>query len=168
MATESGKVRFREWHARLMARTRSEDVAHCGCLRIQQRREGKLIAERRISNLVVTAGKEEAAKLLVGDGGTPFTYIALGTGTESPEPEDTTLQNEITDSGLARAEGTVSTDGNVASIAKTFNVTGTKAVTEAGLFNADEGGVMFARVTFAALNVEDGDTLTYTWQITCG
>jgi hypothetical protein len=42
---------------------------------------------------------------------------------------------------------------------KTWNVTGTKAVTEAGAFNAASVGTMLGRQTFSAVNVANGDTL---------
>lgn len=145
-----------------------EEFPMRGTVWVIHERSGRVIDRRVIHNLVVTAGKNEAAKLLVGDGGTPFSYIALGTGTTTPSVTDTALEAEIVDSGLARAQGTVSTTDNIAKVEKTFNVTGTKAVTEAGLFNAATAGVMFARVVFAPLNVQNGDTLTYRWEITCG
>ncbi|MEX0855825.1 MAG: hypothetical protein WD018_08705, partial [Nitrosopumilaceae archaeon] len=44
----------------------------------------------------------------------------------------------------------------------------TVAITEAGLFDtfANATGIMFARQTFAAVNVGSADSLTVTWTIT--
>lgn len=148
-------------------RSRGEGIRPKGQVIARQWRNGKLIAERIIDNLVVTAGKGALASRLVQDTPSPFTYVAVGTGTTAPAAGDTALEAEIVDSGLARTQDTTpEASGNVATISVTFNVTGAKAVTEAGLFNAAAGGDMFCRVTFAALNLEAGDTLTWTWQIT--
>ena len=141
-----------------------------GRVKVEHRRNGKLVNAIEKDNLVVDAGKHVAAGLLGGlSGFNPFRYIAVGTGTTAPDASDTELEAEITGGGLARAEdSSPSVSGNTLTVSVTFNVTGSYAVTEAGLFNAASGGDMFARVTFAALNVQNGDTLTFTWEITCG
>ena len=139
-----------------------------GKVRARLIRDGKVIAEFEKENLVTDAGKEELAKLLVGLSTKPFTWIAVGTGTTEPSASDTALEAEITGGGLARAQdSSPETSGNTATISVTWNITGSYAITEAGLFNddVDPGGVMLARVTVAALNVQSGDTLTWTWEI---
>lgn len=142
------------------------NTAH-GEVEIKLLRGGEVVEERRIKNLVVTAGKNHLAGLFCGlSGYVPFKYIAVGTGTTTPSDSDTALANEITGGGLARALGTCSTNANTAIITVTWNVTGSYAVTECGLFNASSGGTMFCRTTFAAINVQNGDTLTMTWNIT--
>ena len=116
-------------------------------------------------NLVVNAGKAGMASRCNGAGGeAAFTYLAVGTGTTAPAAGDTALQTEITDSGLARASATVSrvttsVTNDTAQLDTTWNVTGTKAVTEAGAFNAASAGTMLGRQTFSAVNVSNGDTL---------
>lgn len=122
-------------------------------------------------NLVVTTGKALSAQLL-GAIGTPtaITHIAVGTGTTSPVAGDTTLETEITTSGLGRASATISnvtttTTNDTMQAVKTFSVTGTQAVTESGLFNAVSGGTMLCRQTFSAINVVNGDTLQITWKV---
>jgi hypothetical protein len=37
-----------------------------------------------------------------------------------------------------------------------------KAITEVGLFDASTNGIMFARVTFSAINVSVGDSIQFT------
>lgn len=125
----------------------------------------------KISNLVTTAGKAGAAGRLMGSGApAAFDYIAVGTGTTAAAVGDTALQTEITDSGLARAQGTVSlqttdTTNDTARVTKTFTVTGTKAVTESGVLNAASSGTLLCRDTFSAINVVNGDTLQITWDV---
>lgn len=124
-----------------------------------------------ISNLVTNAGKAGVASRINGSGGeAAFTYIGVGTGTTAAAAGDTTLETEITDSGLARANSTasrVTTDvtNDTARLVNTFSVSGTKAVTESGVLNAGASGVLLARQVFSAVNVVNGDSLQVTWNI---
>ena len=130
------------------------------------------IKEVRISkNLVTNAGFAGIASRLNGAGSEAVaTYLAVGTGTNAAAAGDTTLQTEITDSGLARVSATASrvtttVANDTARLATTFTVTGTKAVTEAGYLNAASSGVLFARSVFSAVNVINGDSLQLTYNI---
>jgi len=124
-----------------------------------------------ISNLTTTAGKAGAASRINGSGGeAAFTYIAVGTGTTAANIADTTLETEITDSGLQRAAATASrtttdTTNDTATLVLTYTVTGTKAVTESGVLNASSNGVLLCRQVFSAINVVNGDSLQVTWNI---
>lgn len=134
---------------------------------------GRWTTEMVTPNLVVTAGKAGTASRINGSGGeAAFTYLAVGTGTTSPAAGNTTLETEITDSGLARASATVSRStttvtNDTAVLDKVFSVTGTKAVTEAGALNASSAGTLLGRQTFSAINVVNLDTLeiTYKFQV---
>lgn len=138
---------------------------------IHRDRFGNLKEKRKVKNLVTNAGKAGIASRINGSGAeAAFTYLAVGTGTNAAAAGDTTLQTEITDSGLERASATasrVTTDvtDDTAQLAKTWTVTGTKAVTEAGILNAASNGVLLARSVFAAINVISGDSLTVTYKI---
>ena len=123
-----------------------------------------------VDNLVTNAGKAIVAGLMTGDVTNFFDYIAVGTGTTGAALTDTTLETETADSGLSRAASTnsrVTTDvtNDTAQFAKTFTVTGTKAVTESGVFDASSTGGLLARQTFSAINVVSGDSLTITWKV---
>ena len=132
---------------------------------------GNMVDVKTISNLVTNAGKAGVADIIAEQTSTaPFKYIAVGVGTTAAAATDTTLVTEIVDSGLERAIGTASqitTDvtDDTAQVTKTFTVTGTKAVTEAGLLNAASTGTLLARQVFSAINVVSGDSLTITWAI---
>lgn len=144
-----------------------------GAFLIEHIRDGKVIGKRELKNLIVSAGKAGLASRLCGDGGeAAFTYLALGIGTTAPAAGDTALQSEITDSGMARAAATISrvtttVTNDTAQLVKQWSVSGTKAVTEIGAFNAASVGTMLGRQTFAALNVAAGDSIqmTYKFQI---
>jgi len=121
--------------------------------------------------MVTNAGKAGVASRINGAGSVPaFTYIAIGTGTTAAALTDTTLEAEITDAGGERASATctrVTTDvtDDTAQDVVTFNFTGTKAVTEAGVLSAASSGVLLCRQVFTAVNVASGDSLQITFKV---
>jgi len=146
------------WLGKLIRKTLGVDLQGISFL-------GRWTDQLVFNNLVVNAGLAGMASRCNGSGGeAAFTYLAVGTGTTAPAAGNTALETEITDSGLARASATVSrvttsVSNDTAQLDKTWNVTGTKAVTEAGAFNAASSGTMLGRQTFSAVNVANGDTL---------
>lgn len=124
-----------------------------------------------ISNLITNAGFAGVASRINGAGAeAAFDYIAVGIGATAANVADTTLDSEIVDSGLARAQATasrVTTDvtNDTAQLVETFTVTGTKAVVESGVFNAASTGTLLARQVFSVINVVSGDSLQITWKI---
>lgn len=134
-------------------------------------KDGKIKEVRLSRNLVTNAGFAGIASRINGAGSeAAATYLAVGTGTTAASASDTTLQTEITDSGLARVSATASrvtttVTNDTAQLTTTFTVTGTKAVTEAGYLNASSAGVLFARSVFSAVNVVNGDSLQLTYKI---
>lgn len=132
---------------------------------------GHWALSKKISNLVVSAGKAGMASRLNGDGAeAAFTYIALGTGTTAAAAGNTTLETETSASGLARAAGTASrvttsVTNDTARLAKTFTNAsgGNVAVTESGVLNAASTGTLLSRQVFSAVNVANGDSLAITW-----
>ena len=94
-------------------------------------------------------------------------YVAVGTGTTAAAAGDTALGTETAVSGLSRALGTYTEPATKQGrVAKTFSVTGTVAVTEAGLLNAAAAGILLNRQVFAAVNVVSGDELTIQYTFT--
>jgi hypothetical protein len=126
---------------------------------------------RHLSNGITNAGRALISGLINGSGSpAAATYVAVGTGTNAFSASDTTLQTESSTSGLSRAAGTVSlvttsVTNDTAQVLKSFSVSGTVAVTEAGLLNASSSGTLLARQTFSAVNVVSGDTLQITWKV---
>ena len=110
---------------------------------------------------------------LVGNTGskTAFTYLACGTGTTAASASDTTLGTEITDSGLERSTGTLtqqttSQSNDTLQIIKAWSVTGTKTISEVGMFNASSNGTLAAReVLSPTKSVVSGDTYTLTFKL---
>jgi len=137
-------------------------------------RQSKLVA-----NIITDAGRAAAASRINGSGAAAaFTAIGIGTGTTAAAVGDTILQTEVTASGgaasgvhaLATAAVTVSrvtttVTNDTAQLTGTITFTGTVAVTESGVFNADTNGTLLARQVFTVVNVVSGDSLTPTWKI---
>jgi len=95
-----------------------------------------------------------------------FKYHDSGVGNTGENKTDTDI--ETTD-GESRATGT-QTEGATANIYKsvgTISYTSTKAIGEHGLFSQSTGTTLMDRHTFADLNVVSGDSIEFTYQLTC-
>jgi hypothetical protein len=94
-----------------------------------------------------------------------FEFHAAGTGTTGAANGDTAME---TASG-SRVEGT-QTEGASANIYRsvgTIPFTGSVAVTEHGLFSASTGATLMDRHVFTAINVVNGDSIQFTYELTC-
>jgi hypothetical protein len=121
------------------------------------------------SGLVTTAGVVYLAADFAGGASdiNAFTYHAVGIGTTAPVIGNTIMEN--TTGAPARVSGTPSTPGstNIYQSQATVSFTGTLAITEWGLFSASSGGTLWDRKTFTAINVVNGDSIQFTYQLTC-
>ena len=130
-------------------------------------KDGNLKDERRIHNLVVTAGKNHIAdQLSSSPGQAAMSHMAVGTGSTAPAAGDTALGTEIDRNALtSRTDATnvVTYVGDWAAGDATNS-----AIAEAGIFNASSSGTMLARATFTAINKGASDTLKITWTVTIG
>lgn len=92
-------------------------------------------------------------------------YHASGTGATAESAAQTALVTEV----ATRATGTT-TEGASANIYRTVGTiayTTTLAITEHGIFSATpSGGVMLDRSVFAAINVQNGDSIEFTYELT--
>ncbi len=93
-----------------------------------------------------------------------FDYHASGTGTTAENVTDTAME---TDSAVARTNGTPSQpSANIYQSAGTMAYTSGLAITEHGLFNASTSGSLWDRTVFSAINVVNGDSIAFTYQVT--
>lgn len=95
-----------------------------------------------------------------------FEHHDAGTGTTAESNSDTAL---VTPWGGSRVAGT-QTEGASANIYKTvatISFTGTYAITEHGVFSAATGGTLMDRSVFSAINVVNGDSIEFTYELTC-
>lgn len=95
-----------------------------------------------------------------------FKYHDSGVGTTGEANGDTDI--ETTD-GESRATGS-QVEGASTVIYKsvgTIAYTTSKAITEHGLFNASTGVTLMDRTVFSAVNVVSGDSIEFTYNLTC-
>ncbi|MCT7948264.1 hypothetical protein NG798_00460 [Ancylothrix sp. C2] len=149
--------------------------------------EGKLINEVEANNFIVYTGRDLVAKMFLNQQIDPIRYLAVGTGANSVNPiTDTGLQQEvfrkeIKPIDLSRDlsdsdEIAIQVDGGVikqknrkvrVAVDLDFAEPSNQPIvlTEAGLFNAAEGGIMYNRVVFPTISKTSDFKLTLVWEI---
>jgi hypothetical protein len=141
-----------------------------GQFRISHLRNGQILSEEVFDNTITNTGKKETAGLINEQASGGFKWIGLGSSATTAVAGDTALAAAITAAGLARAAATCSkatttVAGDTAKLVHTFTATATQAVKEAGIFDSSTSGVMLARQTFTAKNMEANDTLAVTYSV---
>ena len=132
---------------------------------VKDSKTGEVKVDRLEKNLVVTAAKTWIASRMIGTSANTMGKMAVGTDSTSPAAGNTTLGAEV--ARVAVTSQTAST--NTVTYVATFGAgTGTGALTEAGLFNANSAGTMLSRTTYSVINKGSGDEMTITWVITVG
>ena len=151
----------------------SEDLDIKGRLTLQKRNaDDEIFAEIAVNNSIVLTGRDLVAKLFINEKITPISHVAVGTGaTAVNSGNDTRLNNELFRKAIGKIDPTqnltTTTQGR-----KKVTITveldfgeANGALTEAGLFNANTGGVMYNRVVFPAINKTQEFKLTLIWEI---
>jgi hypothetical protein len=142
-----------------------EDLKATGEVKIQLLdAAGNIKEERKVKNLVVTAGKTYIAARMQGSSiPTVMGFMAIGTSPTTPAVGQTALQIEAGRVALA----SFSSSANQVTATATFPAgTGTGSITEAGIFNANSAGTMLCRTTFPVVNKAAGDSIAITWVVT--
>jgi hypothetical protein len=118
-------------------------------------------------NIVVETGVERLAEFLASANAAAssfnFNFIGIGTDGTAEAASNTALGVEV-----SRHTGIVSyISGGIYQVVATFAAgSGTGAIVEYGLFNANSSGTLFSRDTESVINKGSGDTLTVTAQYT--
>lgn len=123
--------------------------------------------DRYMEDLVVTAGKAAVANLLATDSGTAcFKYTGIGQDSTAPAAGQTALLNQYKRQAadtVTRVTTNVANDTMQSTT--TFSITDTVALVESGLFDAGINGNMLCRQTFAPINLQNEDQVTFIWKI---
>lgn len=132
-------------------------------------RGGRIVEEHDLgSGLVTDAGVAFMADDWVDASQeiTNFNFHDSGTGTVAAAVTDTTLGTQAGPATRATGTKTNPTAPQVRSVG-TIAYTSTLAITEWGLFNqAAQGGTLWDRKVFAAINVVNGDSIQFTYTLT--
>ncbi len=119
-----------------------------------------------MATVLANAGKAIITNRVKGAGTEP-NYVAWGTGAGTAAIADTTL---FTESAEARVAGT-STQQTTTVTNDTYQVVGvmtasaTRAITNAGLFDASTAGNLFVKGDFATINLSNGDSIQFTIKV---
>jgi hypothetical protein len=133
-----------------------------------RRADGSIVDYGLVSTRVVTTAfvnfvvdQLQTETSVFGD----FKYHDSGVGTTAAAVGDTDI--ETTD-GESRATGTQAegASANVYKSVGTISYTSTLAITEHGLFNDPSAGTLMDRHVFSAVNVENGNAIEFTYQLT--
>lgn len=93
-----------------------------------------------------------------------FKYHGAGTGTTAEAVGQTALITEV--GSRATGSQTTGSGANVYRTVGTITFGSTLAITEHGIFSAASAGTMLDRSVFAAINVINGDSIQFTYDLT--
>lgn len=125
------------------------------------------------ASVVTNGGFAIAAKRMFGATPTQLEpkYIAAGVGatgaTRTAAAADTALSSELAEGRTAGTGSTVTTTQTNDTYQNTGTITasGTRAVDEAGTFDASTVGNMFTSFTFPVVNLASGDSIAFTIKV---
>lgn len=94
-------------------------------------------------------------------------YHAWGTGTNAEAASDTTLQTESTEARTAGSQASATSGANATyTTVGTITATGTRAITEHGIFSAAAAGTLWDRSVFTVINLLINDSIQFTYVLT--
>ena len=125
--------------------------------------KGVVVETREVKNLVVDDGLEFIASRMKDTTATAMSHMAIGTGSTAAAAGNTALGTEAARQALT---STTVTANAVAYVASFGAGTGTGAITEAGILNANSSGTLLCRTVFSVVNKGASDSMTITWTVT--
>lgn len=140
-----------------------------GHLRVVHERPGKgILSDELMAQTIVTVGKNWITDVLqeIDAAADALKWHKSGIGVAVAAAANTDLSTGI----YSRVAGT-QTEGAAANVYRsvaTITYTGTRSVTEWGIFTTSTSGSLVSRKTFGAKAVVNLDTITYTWDLTVG
>jgi hypothetical protein len=144
----------------------NSDIKVTGALYIKKyNAKNKLVEEINVPNLIVTSGKQYIANRIVNGSMDTMSHMAVGKGSFI-----TMLSNDSLIVEVARVElDSSEASGNTVKYVGVFpNDVAVDTLTEAGLFNAANAGVMLARTTFPTITKLATETIVIEWTISVG
>lgn len=92
-------------------------------------------------------------------------YVAWGTGTTAAAVTDTALETESAEDRTSgtQSQQTTTTADDTYRVVGTITATDTRAITEAGVFSADDGGSLLGHAVFSAINLSASDSVAFTF-----
>jgi hypothetical protein len=119
-----------------------------------------------MATLLVNTGKAIVTNYLNGGAATQPKYVAWGTGAGTTGATDTTLFTETgTRVSGTTSQVTTSTTNDTLQVVGTQTAGSTLAITNAGLFDASTSGNLFAKGDFSTINLNNGDSIQFTFKV---
>lgn len=119
-----------------------------------------------MATVLTNAGRDILTNRILGAGTEPK-FVAWGTGTTTAVATQTALVTESSESRTSGSSSRVTTSvtNDTYQVTGTITATGSRAITESGLFDASTTGNMFTRGDFAAINLVTNDSIAFTWKV---
>ncbi len=119
-----------------------------------------------MATVVTNVGKGIITGRIKGTGSEP-NYISWGTGAGTAAATDTTLFSESTESRTAgtSTQVTTTTTNDTYQVVGTMTATGTRNITNAGLFDAATSGNLFMKGDFSTVSLNNGDSIAFTMKV---
>lgn len=119
-----------------------------------------------MATVVTNAGKGIVTNRIKGSGTEP-NYCAWGTGAGTAAATDTTLFTESAESRVAgtSTQQTTTTTNDTYRVVGTITATGTRGITNAGLFDASTSGNLFVKGDFTVINLVTNDSIQFTFNV---
>lgn len=116
-----------------------------------------------MATVLTNAGRDILTNRIKGSGTEP-TYVAWGTGAGTAAVGDTTLFTEAAESRTNGTSSRVTTSvtNDTYQVVGTITATGTRAITNAGLFDASASGNLFIKGDFSTINLSTNDSIQFT------
>jgi hypothetical protein len=112
--------------------------------------------------VLTNSGKAIVTNRIKGAGTEPA-YVAMGTGAGTAAATDTTLFTEVeTRTAGTSTQQTTTVTNDTYQVVGTVTATTTRAITNAGLFDASSAGNLFVKGDFATINLATGDSIQFT------
>lgn len=120
-----------------------------------------------LATVFTNAGKAIVTNRIKGSGTEP-NYVAWGTGAGTAAAGDTTL---FTESSEARTAGTstqqtTTVTNDTYQVIGTITATGSRTITNAGLFDASSSGNMLVKGDFTGIVLATGESIQFTIKLT--
>jgi hypothetical protein len=116
-----------------------------------------------MATVLANTGKAIVTNRLKGSGTEP-NYVAWGTGAGTAAATDTTLFTESAETRVAGAstQVTTTTSNDTYQVVGLLTASATRAITNAGLFDAVTAGNLFVKGDFSVINLASGDSIQFT------
>ena len=119
-----------------------------------------------MGTLVTNAGLDIITNRLKGSGTEP-NYVAWGTGTNTADAANTTLQTEAAEDRVAGTSSrqTTNTTNDTYRVVATMTSASSQNIAEAGLLDASDAGNLFARGDFTPVALAEDESIEFTFDV---